>query len=263
VWTQASLAGSDLRLARADKHLTALNEARASLLCHKDCRIVGYLDLDASEYVFRVNVAAPPFWWGLLLSEYAHHLRAALDNLVYALVRLRGGIPTKRTQFPIFECIRLYRDRAPSMLSGTSAEDRAFIQSMQPYQARDRPETDPLALLGWMNNTDKHRFLHAGFALIRTTPQSMLAAADRLRIVGLNDDVGPIAAIDWDGPFEDRTEIARVRLLRPADDPQMEMKGRYTIDVSLSDGKPLTVLHLQSIRSTVQQIIDRFRPAFS
>jgi hypothetical protein len=257
----ASLADSDLRLARADKHLAALNKARASLLPDKDRRVVGHLDRDTSEYVFRVDVAAPPFWWGLLLSEYAHHLRAALDNLVYALVRLRGGTPTKRTQFPIFECVRLYRDRAPSMLSGTSADDRAFIQSMQPYQAWDRPENDALALLGWMNNTDKHRFLHAGFALIRITPQAMLAPEHRLDPMALNDDVGPLGTIDW-GPFEDRTEIARVHLPSPGANPQMEMKGRYTIDVSLSDGKLLTVLHLQSIRSAVQQIIDWFRPAF-
>jgi hypothetical protein len=51
--------------------------------------------------------------WGLLFGEILHHLRAGLDNAVYARASLSaGGVPAnpKKLQFPIFNDERSYLD---------------------------------------------------------------------------------------------------------------------------------------------------------
>jgi len=56
---------------------------------------------------------------GVLLGDWAHNLRSALDHLMWQLVILYGGTPNRRTQFPIFQRKRDYDKRAPAMIGGT------------------------------------------------------------------------------------------------------------------------------------------------
>ena len=96
----------DWRLERAQEHLSALNKKQVAFLARldkKDRRIVGEFERDTSEYVFRVNCKPPDPRLGIIVSEFGHHLRATLDNLVWQLVLRRGGIPHRKTQFPIYE----------------------------------------------------------------------------------------------------------------------------------------------------------------
>jgi hypothetical protein len=148
----------DWRLARADEHLATLDRERDAFLDEKNRRIAGPFEPDTSEYVFRFAGKLPDPRIGLIVGEFGHHLRAALDNLVWQLVLLRGGTPNRDSQFPIYASKQAYEgDRgAPRMLRGVIADDRAAIESIQPFQEGDRAQGSSLALLAWLNNVDKH-----------------------------------------------------------------------------------------------------------
>src|SRR3954451_18997253 len=165
----------DWRIEQANKHLTTLNDERIAFherLDKKDRRIIGEFEGDTSEYVFRVNCDPPDPRLGILVSEFSHHLRATLDNLVWQLVLLRGGSPTRLTQFPIYESRERYQSSS-WMLRGVSADDRALIERCQPFQQGERAADAYLAQLAWLNNMDKHRFVHVGCARARIMPMTV------------------------------------------------------------------------------------------
>lgn len=262
----------DWRLERADQHLAALDEERRTFLDEKDHSVVGDLDRDASEYVFRLTGDLPDPRLGLVVGEFGHHLRAALDNLLWQLVLLRGGSPTTKTQFPIYECRERY-ESSVWMLRGVSADDRALIEEIQPYHLGDKTRQSYLALLAWLNNVDKHRFLHVGCA-IPTTLRIQVFYRDAggpttgqfpwfPRIVR---DIAEVTYVKY-SPFiggDDRAELARVGFLPNGPNPEVEMQGELRLNVVFSDPQGALLLDdLSIMRDMVGGIVDAFRPRFN
>lgn len=264
----------DWRLERADKHLTTLDQKRTAFQARidkKDRRFIGEFDSDTSEYVFRLNGKPPDPRIGLIVGEFAHQLRSTLDNLVWQLVLLRGGSPTRKTQYPIYERWEGYRDSRTVMLRGVSVDDRALIEAFQPFQLGDRAPNAYLALLAWLSNVDKHRFLHIGGAF----PQRFgipdffdstenPSAGDFPWYARPIRDVRKILGVSYVPTMtsDDRAELMRVRI-DAGPDPEMEMQGDPPIEVSLSDPKHALILSdLRSMHAQVDQIVERFRPRF-
>ena len=261
----------DWRLERANEHLAALDRERKRFfarLDEKDPRFVGEFDHDTSEYVFRLNCKPPNPRLGLIVGEFAHHLRASLDNLLWQLVLLRGGSPTRGTQFPIYESWERYQSSL-RMLRGVSADDRAFIESVQPFQYGERAPHTYLALLSWLNNVDKHRFPHISGSLAKTVPITVSYGSEgeyagrfpwHPRFV---KDVRRILGVSYtpSATSDDRTELMRVLIEPSGSDPQMQMKGDEPVEVSLSDAKhSLLLTDLIQMRGNVTDIIKVFRP---
>jgi hypothetical protein len=266
----------DWRLKRAHKHLTTLDRERKRFLARvdkKDPRFVGKFNSDTNEYVFRLNCKPPNPRLGLIVGEFAHNLRAALDNLVWQLVLLRGGSPTRNTQFPIYESRERY-ESSRWTLRGVGADDRAVIESVQPFQYGERAPQAYLSLLAWLNNVDKHRFVHVAGAFARTTPIAVSYGSegeyagqfpwyprpvkDVRRILG----VSYVAAATSDN----RAELMRVLIESSGPDPQMKMKGDEPVEVSLSDPQqalaPLMLTDLWHMYGNVAGLIEGFRPRF-
>ena len=121
-------------------------------------------------YRYRID-REPPLYWGVLIGEVAHNLRAALDGLVYQLVQLNGHTPTRRNQFPI--CLyRRGEHRGPDgeflhsfegkergsgrdMLQGVKPCHQTMIERLQPYHDGPRRKRNSLWLLSEVNNADK------------------------------------------------------------------------------------------------------------
>ena len=104
-----------------------------------------------------------------------HNTRAALDHVIARLKDRFGAAHDVRDgTFPITESDadwkgRVYprrdgrRRRRP--LDGLPCSARMLIYSEQPHVAYPgRRQEDPLAILSALDNTDKHRMLHHGFA---------------------------------------------------------------------------------------------------
>ncbi len=97
-----------------------------------------------------------------LALEVVHNSRAALDNLVWALVQLNGRTPGGGNNYPVFSedtniTEEFIFDRH---LHGVACEHQQIIRSTQPYAWRGGAETSPLRRLNQLWNWDKHRLLN-------------------------------------------------------------------------------------------------------
>jgi hypothetical protein len=268
--------------------------------------VVSHYDADFGGYVFRVPGRLPPLTWGLAVGEFAYYLRSALDNLLWQLVIARGGTPTRVTQFPIYEDETDKKGKpnvrwVEKLTDGVLPEDFTFIEGLQPYKAGlDLAKWQPLALLGHLNDVDKHRYVHVAFASAAMIPAEGPQAGrifldgfeaewpKRVTFVGEKEMLGhkvgfmtfsgsalPIMPADGsivsDGPItryfasgsdDDPAEVYRVSGARPRHPhTKMKMGPGFLLEVSFSDReRPMTVFDLREVRTAVQQIVDRFAP---
>jgi len=159
----------DLKLARADFQVRTIAD-QISGWCSKN-PITGRCELRDDRLGYRLIVedfaeTAPLDAWGLITGECVHNLRSSLDNLAFALARLRQDPPTNPAaiHFPICQDRSTFEksDRVRRSLDQIPAETASRVERLQPFQ-RNRsdeegtPETDALAQLQWLNNNDKHR----------------------------------------------------------------------------------------------------------
>ena len=261
----------DWRIERANEHLATLNDVRNAFVNQKHRRIVGHFERETSEYVFRFEGELPDPRIGLIVGEFGHHLRAALDNLVWQLVRLRGGSPTRRTEFPIYESRKRYRQGARLALRGVSADDRAAIDAVQPYNHGESAPESYLAHLAWLNNMDKHRFLHVNCILPQTTGIKVSYGSEGtyagqfpwnpwpVKHVGKIIDVQYVPALAGN----DRAELMRVRIEATGPNPEMKVNRGAEVQIALSDPEHALILaDLKLIRENVVGVIEGFRPRF-
>jgi hypothetical protein len=159
--------GSSLKIIRAEEQLAAVT-AEIGMYCEVDPSVlVGKFDEQSTAYLIHCEVGEePPIRLPLMIGEWAHTLRSALDHLMWELVERNGGVPSSdpgnATQFPII----LNPPKGPLTIraksGGIPEQALAFIEDAQPYKALDRgddPAWTKLGLLAAINNYDKHRML--------------------------------------------------------------------------------------------------------
>lgn len=107
---------------------------------------------------------APLDEWGLLAGECIHNMRSSLDNLAFALARLRCDPPhnPNKISFPIYKDQARFMENGRRNIDQLPADAASLIEKIQPFQRYDSgqgdsPDKDPLALLQELNNADKHR----------------------------------------------------------------------------------------------------------
>lgn len=311
---KASTEGVRLKLARADERLALLHGKRTLLLKPERYRVVGCFDPDSRQYVFRMLGPQPTLEWGLLIGEFAHLLRSALDNILWQLILARGGTPDKTREFPIYEHETDRKGKsnlakARMQTAGVLKEDFAFIEGCQPYHERRHPSLlerkgklpqpkfdaradryaawHPLALLGHLNNVDKHQYIHAVVAAAameapgrtRNTVVSILGGTGSWDLYWLSGDDFKLKGMVWPkdagdtiteqgswhigGTFDDSAEVARVSDVVARGDawPEMKVEPSPIFDVAIGDWKrPMTVFDLDAIRDMVHEIVERFAP---
>jgi hypothetical protein len=255
--------GLRLRIERAANHEAALKDERKALLDHIDDRIVGYFEPQTSEYIFRVDGEAPRLEIGLLVGEFAHQLRSALDNVICALVRHRGGIVTTQTAFVIADTEEQWKS-GQGRLKGLSDDDRTAVHELQPYRKGDQARQCRLSQLHWLSLRDKHRLLHASYWVFQ---EPLFPLPEKLpgMPVPTNETTGPCAAfvLNSGESHGDRAEICRCLLDAPGPNPQMRMEGDPPLDITLSDSeRPLRVDDLSEIRVTTQRVVGQFIERF-
>jgi hypothetical protein len=119
-------------------------------------------DRTAHWLVFYVEDPHPPIEISVIVGDFLHNLRSALDSLVCGLVHKTNPTSTcSGRQFPIFTDRDEYLKRRGDMLRGMPAAAVAIVDGVQPHC---RPEAsvkfDPLWILSTLNNHDKHRTAH-------------------------------------------------------------------------------------------------------
>ena len=194
--SEPSLDGVRAKVDRAQEHFKTLQEEVRAFLGDKAYE--GFVEFDPETrwraQKVRVLKTPPSMRWGILVGEVAHHLRSSLDHLVWQLVKLNGQIPGTNNEFPIALSSDWYAKRATRKLEGLAGGDRAIIEQSQPYHRGNAASEHPLALLDWLAQVDKHRFVHATLPHLGGLHPAMFMVLSDFPPNGLETDVpgGPL-----------------------------------------------------------------------
>ena len=212
--------------------------------------------------VFYVQDPHPPIELSVVVGDFLHNLRSALDSLVCGLVRRMAPSSTcSGRQFPIFTDPDKYLAARNQMLRGVSPEARTIVDALQPHM---RPEgtraLDPLWILNTLNNHDKHRTTHLTLCCNKNLELLIPLKNGALWRVRLDRDyvAGDVSIVPL------HCEPALV-----ADDSDgltIHVSGRtvllFRLDEPFAD-RPVDQLLEACLRYVEDHVIVRFRPLFS
>jgi hypothetical protein len=212
-----SLGDSLLRLTWAAQQINALASWEMEVM-RANMRV---LRVEASDeqsvYVIREEAPPkPPAAMALIAGDAIHSMRASLDYLAQQLVRMSGNEPIegpRGTQFPIHEVQRKVR-----ISGGVSAEILRTVEKLQPYQRGDKYGEDPLFILTWLSNLDKHRLLN----MVRFEAGYDIEALE----IGERQVSIPRLHRAW-GVIEDGKEVARIPAERMEPEEDVRAMGSY------------------------------------
>lgn len=261
------LAGPVARVARANEQLRDLLRSVQGFL---DSEPYGFLSkYYEAKRVCGLYATARPFpeEWSVILGEFVHNLRSALDHLIWQLVIVRGNEPIeKQTGFPItidkgsFKNDR--RDGGTWKLQGVAPSDVATIELLQPHYGRTRDEArrEPLFLLNKLWNADKHRhpqpvYVHSGEVAYDDFPQ-IVADRDVASVVPI---YGPVSHMQTDGYL-----VAAARVEPTGPDPRVKMDRKFPTRILFGrfEGGGITPQGLVNIATSVAGVVNALAPAF-
>ena len=153
------LGGPRLKLRRAQHHLDLLTAEINSFLKSEPYKATAEFDRERKRFNVRGRIKSEPDpMWPVIAGEIAHHLRSALDQVVYQAAPRRIQ-RSGHCGWPIFvemhdEWCRI-RD---NMASWLPSKVFALVEAAQPFKRTDiDPALDLLAILADLDNKDKHR----------------------------------------------------------------------------------------------------------
>ncbi len=135
------LDGARAKLRRANEHRHEI-ESRIELWREdRPHEFIHDKDSEPGWTVLRLRIVKPPpIELGVLVGDYAHNVRSALDHMVWQLVIPNGAAPGRHTQFPIALTEKQFDERAithkTAMLAGVSETAQTYIRRQQPYGGR-------------------------------------------------------------------------------------------------------------------------------
>jgi len=192
----------------------------------------------------------------LLVGDALHNMRAALDNLAYALaVAFTRPLPEEHasnSEFPIFgdedrqgKCGvgashfnaqdkkgGPARGSGLAKIQGWHPDAQTVVEGLQPYQRGQNFRTDPLWILHDLDRLDKHRLLHTTIAAFAGT----LWDVQRFRNVRA---IGPGFIESLGGAVDTDTPIARICGIYPiAPNDEMHVAIHPALVVAFSPQTP-------------------------
>jgi hypothetical protein len=205
---------------------------------------------------FDFSTPAPPSI-PVIVGEFAHDLRSALDHLMWreAVERIgfaRADALGNAIKFPIAK--RSADFKSAQSLQYVSDDARAIMERHQPYR---RKNSNALRLLHWFNREDKHRTVQV--ASVSLLPQ-----------LGMPPDFlerNPFAPIlDWNmiGPIPYRrlkvkTKVVSLRFDPAGPDPQVRVNGTPYLDIAFRNiPRPLRGIQFEQTIQAVRAVIANF-----
>jgi len=234
-----------LKIVRAYSHMKALNGEIDAVLGTQPNAVVSKIESESGDKVYRAEMRwQPPREWGLLLGDFVHNLRSALDHMVWDLVLLNpdSDDPDTNTEFPIYWDPAQYvlPHEAPRKLRGIVPQAPDLIEEAQPYHGANA-KRHPLWMLRELDIADKHRTL-------------LLTGS----IAGLRyfSHYGDLAEpVTYAGiAFEDQNEIFRVPASTHA---QQQLHPTFTCDIALGISGPSGGLPIRQASALMYGVVSR------
>jgi hypothetical protein len=257
-----SLEGVREKFRRAEQHFDLL-QAEIRGFFHREHQPIGvsagYLDAESGWHIFYGFVEEePPLRLGVILGDFVHNARSALDHLVWQLVLLNGGTPksgARGNRWPIANTEHEWRTAHGSDVRDVAATHVATIEQTQPYNAGDRAEDTIPSRLRFLSDVDKHQVVHPTLAVILDP-----AEAVSFRVTSGSGEIVR-KQVRFGAPFEHRTELMRVRVEPLTPDTKVEMEGDVPVDIAFSERRLASGVAKQ-ILDAVRVIIREFEPLF-
>ena len=251
----ASLSGVHLKLKQAKLHLDALNARLDSAEGRGLYGLVCEPDVQPGQYLVKVEKVASDEDWPLILGDFVHNLRAALDHLVWQLVKANGKTPSRTNEFGIFlDPVTFDGTAGDDDFKGVHPEARRVIRTVQPFSPSNKWETGrlhPLFLLRELEVVDKHRLIHT----ITLAPEGVtLSFREPL-------DDAQVELFDLsDRVLEDGTEVCRIT----SDfQPKVEMNSALSMLVFIEKTELTPRLEwgvLDAMRDEVERVVRLLTP---
>ena len=204
------LDGSWAKVERAVEHLRALDLGCKIFLQTKPYYIAAEFEPEAEPYAVLLRVRAPvPIALSVIVGDFLHHLRSALDQAAWLLAcrstpaaELWASKVARSISWPFVDDPTKLETHG---LGCRVADDaRAVLDRAQPYQ--ETPRTRTLGRLNDLWNIDKHRVVHGGWSQIDLSDVRFVPRAIHLgEFPSREEFVWP-----GDRAAEDRTPIAYI-----------------------------------------------------
>ena len=262
------LHGFRLKLNRAQAHAEALGSEIQAWFARHPYEVFGEYQPGPPElYVFKVRFLEEiPASWGIILGDFAHNARSALDHLAYQVVMDgNGGKHEELTQFPIVVSPFDWPRQAKRRLKGAADRHIGIIESFQPYQRRDlygfhsvlAAIEDPLAILNRLSNVDKHIVLNAMPAAISSIGYDLHPVQD-VQTIGSSE-------VPW-GMLIDEREMLRVNIVSSGPNPEVRLDRTETVEVRVQHrvnlGPDSYTLFDVALEESLEAILGRLREIF-
>lgn len=254
----ADLSGPLAKLRRADGHRQSFDALAQRLVDDGTHTIAIHYDAESgwNEARWVISGEVPEEEFALIFGDVLGNLRASLDSLVWQLVIANGEEPGLRNQFPVAKTEKEWvRAMERGWLCGVADKWVQEIKSLQPYHRTDRPEIHPLAIIDFVNNLNKHRFL----PITVLTPHIWKPVLD-VRDLKAGEQI-QFDGSGLDRPVEDGAPLVRWRAESGVEVKVLE-NPQPSVRISFRDGLDhawLTVEVIEWVRGT----LSRFEPAFT
>lgn len=151
-----------LKIAKAAQHLSDLQSRITVWTAGRPMHTKGTLSDDRLSWRFTLHVTTlPPVdEWSLILGDFVHNLRSALDACIWEFATRDGRTPPKprQVQFPIIDSEAKWTDARRNQLQTVPDEIAERVRILQPFnRPEDERPRDALVLLQELSNLDKHR----------------------------------------------------------------------------------------------------------
>jgi hypothetical protein len=249
------LDGPRAKIRRAEKHLEEFDAQRRSWIQSNPYAILPRADGDKAKWTFRVyvdraKVQANAEAFGLIVGDYVHSLRSALDHLAWSLVtvankRTLSKEHKRKIAFPVVS-------EHPKDFWGTvtvshlTLEQGLMLEQFQPYRAIGMEKTTPLAHLHALWNLDKHKLI---------TPINVTLAKAEAPVFGATD-ARIVGEPEWDSEvaLEDGTDVAWVNVKVLGANPQVNM-NRFSVDVTFGESES-PIQNMATLRDLATDIVE-------
>ena len=260
------LDGARAKIQRAGHHLREIDEAIGQLwAAERDSTSGAFPGHKMDEQhliVYRPHSAPLDPSFALMVGDFIHNVRSALDHLVFQLAQLHGApaAAADKTTFPVCLTKKAFDNISKSKLVPfISPAALAEIEKFQPYSTGDA-EQDVLWVLSKLDIIDKHRLLIVTKSKVRPTRFTFTAPTGHQASAELPE-------MEWK-PADAGTELIRFDLsgtALPAGEMKVNITTAMTVQIENSglvcDGMIVQAVLADSIQHTVNTI-DHFGKVF-
>jgi hypothetical protein len=170
---------------------------------------------------------------GLLVGDFLHNLRSALDHLAYELAAAyTKPLPPKAAEtceFPVFWKRPMDARQEQSKIGCIHPDAVNLIKAIQPYHKGTKYTGDPLWILNELERIDKHRTLHVG-----------VHEFTKSDIYGRNMGIHSFTAMSASERLKKGAKVAEFCVARIDPNQPMHVDFRPSTTITLEPGLPLS-----------------------